>query len=262
MYDARSDDYDKSWHVRFAKQFVDFACLKTGEKVLDLACGTGLVTFYAADAVGKSGEIVGVDASSGMISRTLQKIWNQGHHNVEIYQHDIVQLDSLESLLGRTFDVITICSALVLLEDPGEALKSWTNYLKPDGRLVLDVTTPKIFPAGLALERTGKRLGVPVAYYRDWASSEEAVKKVIESASLHIETLVEAHPQAVETIYHDIAAADERFEKHAPNEATKLLVQENIRMQAKEIFREEWANMAIDGKVISEDVLWLIKAVK
>jgi len=262
MYDARSKDHDNSWHDRFAKYFVEFAKIAPGEKVLDLACGTGLVTFYAAEAVGRKGEVVGVDISSGMISKTVEKIWNQGHHNVEIYQHDIVQLDTLDALRDREFDVITICSALVLLDEPAKAVRTWSRFLKPDGRFVVDITTPRIFPAGYALERTGKRLNIPVAYHREWASSEDALRQVIKSGGLRVKEIIEAHPQGIETVYHDISAADERFEKHAPGEATKLLYEESIRDSARKVFREEWKKLAVDGKVIAEDTLWIVKAVR
>ena len=48
MYDARSDVYDQNMvHVEQARDFINWAQLKPGHSLLDLACGTGLVTIAA-----------------------------------------------------------------------------------------------------------------------------------------------------------------------------------------------------------------------
>ena len=76
LYDERSHNYDSSHHVRLAKHLVELAKVQPGEEVLDLACGTGLVTYPASDAVGASGSVVGVDISSGMLAQANAKLSN------------------------------------------------------------------------------------------------------------------------------------------------------------------------------------------
>lgn len=52
---------------------VELAQLQPGENVLDLACGTGLVSFPASQVVGQSGSVVGIDISSGMLDQAKKR---------------------------------------------------------------------------------------------------------------------------------------------------------------------------------------------
>lgn len=89
-----------------------------------------------------------------MLKQARAKQVAQGYTNVEFYQHDITRLDALDALNNVSFDVISLASALVLLDDPDAAVKLWVTFLKPGGCLVLDVPSPHNLVTGLALERT------------------------------------------------------------------------------------------------------------
>jgi ubiquinone/menaquinone biosynthesis C-methylase UbiE len=64
-----SYDSDLSYHGPLAEALLARAAPAAGERVLDLACGTGLVALAAAAAVGSSGRVVGVDLSGGMLQQ-------------------------------------------------------------------------------------------------------------------------------------------------------------------------------------------------
>lgn len=72
QFDAR-EEYERgnSFHPALAKRLVDLALPKQGERVLDVASGTGLVAFEAAKYVGETGLVFGVDISSGMLKQVL-----------------------------------------------------------------------------------------------------------------------------------------------------------------------------------------------
>ena len=68
FYDSKSWDYDATWHNDFTKRFMTYLDIQPGQHVLDLACGTGLLTFREAEAVGPQGQVVGVDVTPSMLA--------------------------------------------------------------------------------------------------------------------------------------------------------------------------------------------------
>ncbi|KAJ9631819.1 hypothetical protein H2203_000219 [Taxawa tesnikishii (nom. ined.)] len=94
MYDARSKNYDDSWHPSFALHFVSLAQIQPGENVPDLARGIGLVTFANAQATGPSGSVVGVEISTGMLEQALAEKFTSRVTNAELYRHDVARLDT------------------------------------------------------------------------------------------------------------------------------------------------------------------------
>ena len=55
----------------WARDLVETATLRPGERVLDVACGTGVVARSAAPVVGQTGQVVGVDVNDGMLAMAL-----------------------------------------------------------------------------------------------------------------------------------------------------------------------------------------------
>jgi ubiquinone/menaquinone biosynthesis C-methylase UbiE len=92
LYSSRSGNYDKGdWHPRIAHRLVEYAHLRPGQKILDIATGTGMVAIEAAQIVGSTGQMIGIDIATGMIEQarvefdaeleamqTEQGIWDDG----------------------------------------------------------------------------------------------------------------------------------------------------------------------------------------
>lgn len=71
-FDARTEyDKDNNRHPKLAVELVHRAQLQRGWSVFDIACGTGFVTFLAAEKVGTCGAVAGVDLSSVMIQQVI-----------------------------------------------------------------------------------------------------------------------------------------------------------------------------------------------
>src|SRR2546426_3329594 len=71
-WDKASGDYERFWSRQLEPaqaRLLELADLRPGEQVVDVACGTGLVTFPAARAVGPAGRVVGTDLSQEMVTR-------------------------------------------------------------------------------------------------------------------------------------------------------------------------------------------------
>src|ERR1700724_3038479 len=73
-WDKASSYYEKFWRDQLKpaqELLLKMAGLQRGEKVLDVACGTGLVSFEASVKVGGSGSVTGTDISDKMIAEAL-----------------------------------------------------------------------------------------------------------------------------------------------------------------------------------------------
>lgn len=252
LYDARSETYEtswSSWHKIFSAWVVsDIVRPQRGEKILDLACGTGLVTFTAAEAVGPRGEVIGVDVSEGMLSVARAKLEKRAEigekvgGDVKFVVHDIGDLDGCKELKGRegTFDAITCVSALVLLRDPVTALRQWKKYLKPTGRLITDVTHERNSIGGLCIEKVYQRLCLTPPYNRLWVQNERSLDLVLGQAGfVSEESVFKAQNQG------DVLRKSDRWveswEKLVESEPGRgLRESEERREKAKDIFKEEW----------------------
>jgi ubiquinone/menaquinone biosynthesis C-methylase UbiE len=127
----------------FANDLLEFANLKKGEGVLDVACGTGIVARLAWPNVAPTGRVVGLDANAGMLEvaqllarqRGLDINWAEG--NVSALPFD-----------SGEFDVVLCQHGLQYFPDRPAALSEIHRVLDRRGRLVLNVWRPIRFNAG------------------------------------------------------------------------------------------------------------------
>ena len=270
LYDGRAAKYDASWHDRFSSHVVQLLDLKPGERVLDLACGTGLVTFKAAERVGPSGHVVGVDISTGMLAQAHAKLKRQPLDNVQLYNHSITELNSLPELQEHTFDAITCASALVLLPHPEAAIKQWAKYLKPDGRLITDATHPRALLPGMVLERVGRTLNLPVPSYREPFQGPDSLVKLMRTAGLvdvevmrisqlksrdgsdDIRSFLAGLEQPLVARTYVVADATAVFENQVESPFGACMADEPHRSEAKLLFEREWASLADAHGVLTE----------
>lgn len=278
LYDSRSESYDDGWHVRFARHMVEMISPKPGQNILDLACGTGLVSFPAAQAVRPSGMVIGVDISSGMLAQAQKKFDHQaGVQNVSFHQHSITDVDSLEVLKQKKgmFNFITCASALVLLPEPKEAIKQWVSYLEPGGKLIVDVTHINNQVTGTIYERVGQRLGLQVPYYRLNFQKPEDLRHAMESAGLQdveVVPIAQLQIKGTEDLKDYLQAGSSTrvikeysiddvhhiFDTTVNGAAFDKLRKPEIREQAKTVFKEEFAKMAdAEGKVNDIDCVYV-----
>ena len=111
------------------------ADLQTGERVLDVACGTGLITRLAAERVGPTGSVTGVDVAPEMID-VAETAPSPAGAPIEWRVADAASLP----LPDGSYDVVLCQMGLMFMEDRPAALAEMRRVLAPGGRVV--VNTP------------------------------------------------------------------------------------------------------------------------
>ena len=127
----------------WADRLVDRADLHEGDRVLDVATGTGIVARRAAGEIGERGSVVGVDIDDGMLAVAKEQARNV-HPAVEWQEADAADLPFPD----EAFDVVFCQQGLQLFEDPVAALEEMRRVLSPDGVAVLAVWRPLEYSPG------------------------------------------------------------------------------------------------------------------
>lgn len=148
----------------FARRLVTAADLETGQRVLDAACGTGIVARYAAPLVGQNGRVVGIDINPGMLAVARQASSGM-RPEIEWEAGDISALPFPDD----SFDHVFCQQGLQFVPDQAAALKELRRVLVSDGRLALSVWRPlRYLPTWLHLADAYERNGCPdvAAFFR------------------------------------------------------------------------------------------------
>ncbi|MGH8016784.1 MAG: class I SAM-dependent methyltransferase [Opitutaceae bacterium] len=165
-----------------AEDLLRVAELKTGERVLDVGCGTGVVTRLAAEQVGRRGQVAGLDVNPDMISVAqastppeLAIKWHQA---------------SAESmpLPDEAFDVVLCQMSLQFVADRLQALREMRRVQASNGRVLLNVPGPMGPPFAVLAKALGQHIAPKAAGFVQAVFAlhdESELERLLKEAGFH-----------------------------------------------------------------------------
>ena len=194
QYDIMNDLMSFGIHRIWKKITVQLANVREGDKVLDLAGGTGDLTTLFEKRVGSKGQVVLADINAAMLRTGRNRLIDKGL--VGNIQYAQVNAECLP-FEDNTFDCVCIGFGLRNVTDKDAALKSMYRVLKPGGRVIIlefshpvDKITEKIydFYSFKLLPKIGAVVAKDEESYRYLAESirmhpkQEELKQMMENA--------------------------------------------------------------------------------
>jgi len=196
QYDVMNDLMSLGIHRIWKRVAVQLSNVREGEKVLDLAGGTGDLTTLFSKRVGKSGNIILADINAAMLTRGRDRLIDKGIvGNIDFAQ---VNAECLP-FADNSFDCVCIAFGLSNVTDKDAALRSMYRVLKPGGRVIIlefshpiDKITEKVydFYSFNILPKIGEIIAKDASSYQYLAESirmhpkQDELKAMMETAGL------------------------------------------------------------------------------
>lgn len=120
------------WFGRWAETLLTLVSLKTGETVLDVACGTGVTTRIAKRDVGNDGRVTGLDINAGMLAKARELAADL---DVTWVESDVIET----GLPENSFNAVISQHGYHYFPDQPAALKEFYRVLAPSGRIAMSI---------------------------------------------------------------------------------------------------------------------------
>lgn len=157
-FDRRKNYDERTFYHYYGNRLIELAPLNRGNRVLDLATGTGIVAIAAAEIIGREGYAIGVDISPGMLAKAREKIEARQLKNVEFREGDAEEIEFTE----KSFDGIFCSLALIYLTDISAVLQKCYRWLKPGGFIAFNAWSEEAFYPAILYRSLLRKYGVIV----------------------------------------------------------------------------------------------------
>ena len=149
-YNLAADHYEEKplgfWN-RNGRRAAQAAALSPGDRVLDVGSGAGASAIPAAELVGPSGHVLGVDVSEKLLSLAQRKASMRALQNVTFRVQDMAALQEPDA----SFDAVISVFSIFFVTDMERQVGALWRMLRPGGRLVVTVWGERSFEPGATL---------------------------------------------------------------------------------------------------------------
>ncbi len=186
-YNAAADFFDASplgfWEY-FGRQTIERASLSIGSQVLDVCCGSGASALPAAEAVGASGKVIGVDLAQQLLDLARTKAIQRQLTNIEFEVGDMLSL----RFPPATFDAVVCVFGIFFVPDMANAASELWSRVRSSGKLAVTTWGPSFCePANNAFWRSIKTVRPDLhKAFNPWdrIDNPESLSKVLEEAGV------------------------------------------------------------------------------
>ena len=146
-YNAAADFYDASplsfWDY-FGRRTIELASLSSGSRVLDVCCGAGASALPAAEAVGPTGNVIGVDLAKQLLESARTKAIQRRLDNIEFEIGDMLAM----RFPVASFDAVVCVFGIFFVPDMAMAVSELWRRVRPGGKLAMTTWGPNFFQPG------------------------------------------------------------------------------------------------------------------
>ena len=192
--DEAASAYDRAFaHVstHFLPFLLRAARLEPGQRVLDVATGTGIAAEAALAVVGPGGHVTAVDVAQAMVDRARHRLASSPNTSVVVEDGQSLSFDD------GTFDAVLCSLGLMFFPDPARGLSEFYRVLRPGGRAAVSVsTTPEhSYNGRINVIIAGRVPSLVEATARTFSLGDEArLRSLFEGAGFRdVEITTEAH---------------------------------------------------------------------
>ena len=202
-YNSASDFYDhpaNTFWERYGRRTIERLHLAEGARVLDVCCGSGASAIPAAEAVGPSGSVTGVDLATNLLELARAKAEQRGLTNIQFKSGDMTELP----FETGSFDLVVCVFGIFFVPDMETAVRELTRVTRSGGRLAVTTWGPRFFePVNNAFWNSVRNVRADLYKgFNPWdrICEVDALRSLMESVTIDVDVVAEADSQPIKSL--------------------------------------------------------------